>query len=65
MFPRLTQPWYAFRFDWAELLVLTNYQLLYNKFGFKAEEFVVGFYDDYLDRQTRLCKNALRLRYRR
>ncbi|KAF8605801.1 hypothetical protein BDV93DRAFT_521165 [Ceratobasidium sp. AG-I] len=39
--------------------------LLYNKFGFKAEEFVVGFYDDYLDSQTRLCKNALRLRYRR
>lgn len=39
--------------------------LLYNRFGFKAEEFVVGFYDDYLDDQTKLCKNALRLRYRR
>ncbi|KAG9093454.1 hypothetical protein FS749_014358 [Ceratobasidium sp. UAMH 11750] len=39
--------------------------LLYNRFGFKAEEFVVGFYDDYLDEQTKLCKNALRLRYRR
>ncbi|KAG9128557.1 hypothetical protein FRC07_003446 [Ceratobasidium sp. 392] len=39
--------------------------LLYNRFGFKAEEFVVGFYDDYLGKQTKLCKNALRLRYRR
>ncbi|CAE6402897.1 unnamed protein product [Rhizoctonia solani] len=39
--------------------------LLYNRFGFKAEEFVVGFYDDYLDDQSRLCKNALRMRYRR
>ncbi|KAH7335485.1 hypothetical protein B0J17DRAFT_720010 [Rhizoctonia solani] len=39
--------------------------LLYNRFGFKAEEFVVGFYDDYLDDQSKLCKNALRMRYRR
>ncbi|QRV88690.1 GNAT family acetyltransferase [Ceratobasidium sp. AG-Ba] len=39
--------------------------LLYNRFGFKAEEFVMGFYDDYLDEQSKLCKNALRLRYRR
>ncbi|CAE6455998.1 unnamed protein product [Rhizoctonia solani] len=39
--------------------------LLYNRFGFKAEEFVVGFYDDYLDGQSKLCKNALRMRYRR
>lgn len=47
------------------VFVLMGDQLLYNKFGFKAEEFVVGFYDDYLDNQTRICKNALRLRYRR
>ncbi|TFY72440.1 hypothetical protein EVG20_g559 [Dentipellis fragilis] len=39
--------------------------LLYNRFGFKAEEFVVGFYEDYLDRQSRASKNAFRLRLRR
>ncbi|KAH9987151.1 hypothetical protein BJV74DRAFT_774271 [Russula compacta] len=38
--------------------------LLYNRFGFKAEEFVVGFYGDYLDPQSRLSKNAFRLRLR-
>ncbi|KAA1468905.1 hypothetical protein DENSPDRAFT_547940 [Dentipellis sp. KUC8613] len=39
--------------------------LLYNRFGFKAEEFIVGFYEDYLDRQSRASKNAFRLRLRR
>ena len=40
-------------------------QLLYNRFGFKAEEFIVGFYEDYLDPQSRASKNAIRLRLRR
>ncbi|KAF8489890.1 hypothetical protein F5888DRAFT_1743967 [Russula emetica] len=39
--------------------------LLYNRVGFKAEEFIVGFYEDYLDPQSRLSKNAFRLRLRR
>ncbi|KAL5513217.1 hypothetical protein ACEPAH_3615 [Sanghuangporus vaninii] len=39
--------------------------LLYNRFGFKAEEFIVGFYEDYLDSQSRGSKNAFRLRLRR
>jgi len=39
--------------------------LLYNRFGFKAEGFVVGFYDKYLDAQSRLSKNAFLLRLRR
>ncbi|KAI9510026.1 hypothetical protein F5148DRAFT_658941 [Russula earlei] len=39
--------------------------LLYNRFGFKAEEFIVGFYEAYLDRQSRMSKNAFRLRLRR
>ncbi|KAH8996113.1 hypothetical protein EDB86DRAFT_1037800 [Lactarius hatsudake] len=39
--------------------------LLYNRFGFKAEEFVVDFYRDYLDPQSRMSKNAFRLRLRR
>ncbi|KDQ18878.1 hypothetical protein BOTBODRAFT_638946 [Botryobasidium botryosum FD-172 SS1] len=39
--------------------------LLYNRFGFKAEEFVVGFYEDHLHNQSTSCKNALRLRLRR
>ncbi|KAI0947063.1 hypothetical protein AcV7_009599 [Taiwanofungus camphoratus] len=39
--------------------------LLYNRFGFKAEELVVGFYEDYLDPQLRASKNAFRLRLRR
>ena len=41
------------------------HQLLYNRFGFKAEGFVVGFYDKYLDAQSRLSKNAFLLRLRR
>ncbi|THU92969.1 hypothetical protein K435DRAFT_820366 [Dendrothele bispora CBS 962.96] len=39
--------------------------LLYNRFGFKAEEFVVGFYEQYLDLESRASKNAFRLRLRR
>ncbi|KIM59706.1 hypothetical protein SCLCIDRAFT_125662 [Scleroderma citrinum Foug A] len=39
--------------------------LLYNRFGFKAEEFVVGFYEDYLHSQSRASMNAFRLRLRR
>jgi len=39
--------------------------LLYNRFGFKAEEFVAGFYENYLDHQSRVSKNAFRLRLRR
>ncbi|KAJ7498011.1 hypothetical protein B0H11DRAFT_829890 [Mycena galericulata] len=38
--------------------------LLYNRFGFKAEGFVAGFYDAYLDPQSRASKNAFRLRLR-
>ncbi|KAJ6485628.1 hypothetical protein C8R45DRAFT_1053690 [Mycena sanguinolenta] len=38
--------------------------LLYNRFGFKAEEFVTGFYEAYLDPQSRASKNAFRLRLR-
>ncbi|KAF8998499.1 hypothetical protein BDQ17DRAFT_1247609 [Cyathus striatus] len=38
--------------------------LLYNQFGFKAEEFVAGFYEDYLDPLSRASKNAFRLRLR-
>ncbi|KAL4066130.1 hypothetical protein J3A83DRAFT_4360385 [Scleroderma citrinum] len=39
--------------------------LLYNRFGFKAEEFIVGFYEDYLHSQSRASMNAFRLRLRR
>ncbi|KAH8104053.1 hypothetical protein BXZ70DRAFT_680527 [Cristinia sonorae] len=38
--------------------------LLYNRFGFKAEEFIVGFYEDYVESQTRGSQNAFRLRLR-
>ncbi|KAG6374788.1 hypothetical protein JVT61DRAFT_4166 [Boletus reticuloceps] len=39
--------------------------LLYNRFGFKAEEFIAGFYEAYLDTNSRASKNAFRLRLRR
>jgi hypothetical protein len=39
-------------------------QLLYNRFGFKAEEFVAGFYEAYLDPNSRASMNAFRLRLR-
>ncbi|KAF8340504.1 uncharacterized protein EI90DRAFT_3117036 [Cantharellus anzutake] len=38
--------------------------ILYNKLGFKSEEFIVGFYEDYLDPKSKACRNALRLRLR-
>ncbi|KAJ7600926.1 hypothetical protein C8J56DRAFT_21755 [Mycena floridula] len=38
--------------------------LLYNRFGFKAEEFIAGFYSAYLDPDSRASKNAFRLRLR-
>ncbi|KAJ3729989.1 hypothetical protein DFJ43DRAFT_475937 [Lentinula guzmanii] len=38
--------------------------LLYNRFGFKSEEFIAGFYDAYLDPESRASKNAVRLRLR-
>ena len=42
----------------------TYTQLLYDRFGFKAEEFIVGFYEDYMDSQSQASKNAFRLRLR-
>ncbi|KAJ3501310.1 hypothetical protein NLJ89_g9395 [Agrocybe chaxingu] len=39
--------------------------LLYNQFGFKAEEFVAGFYSKYLDPQSRASTNAFKLRLRK
>ncbi|KII85903.1 hypothetical protein PLICRDRAFT_178210 [Plicaturopsis crispa FD-325 SS-3] len=39
--------------------------ILYNHFGFKAEEFVAGFYEDYLDPHSKASKNAFKLRLRR
>ncbi|KAI9208417.1 uncharacterized protein BJ171DRAFT_488820 [Polychytrium aggregatum] len=39
--------------------------LLYQKFGFKPEEFIVNFYDQYLPPDSRECKNAFFLRLRR
>ncbi|KAI8892072.1 hypothetical protein BC833DRAFT_612704 [Globomyces pollinis-pini] len=38
--------------------------LVYQSFGFKAEEFNVGFYDKYLPPDSRACKNALFCRLR-
>ncbi|KNZ77415.1 Cysteine-rich protein 2-binding protein [Termitomyces sp. J132] len=38
--------------------------LLYNRFGFKAEEFTAGFYEQYLAPNSRASKNAFRLRLR-
>ncbi|KAJ3072513.1 Cysteine-rich protein 2-binding protein [Podochytrium sp. JEL0797] len=39
--------------------------ILYQSFGFKAEEFVVNFYDKYLPVGSQECRNALFLRMRR
>ena len=50
---------------WGSQRVVNSLQLLYNRFGFKAEGFVAGFYDKYLDAQSRLSKNAFLLRLRR
>ncbi|KAJ3231140.1 Cysteine-rich protein 2-binding protein [Chytriomyces hyalinus] len=39
--------------------------MLYQSFGFKAEQFVVNFYDKYLSADSQDCKNAFFLRMRR
>jgi len=39
--------------------------LLYQRFGFKPEQYVIGFYDKYLPAESRECKNAFLLRLRR
>ncbi|XP_052775878.1 cysteine-rich protein 2-binding protein-like isoform X2 [Mya arenaria] len=39
--------------------------LLYQKFGFKPEEFILDFYDKYFPADTRECKHAFLLRLRR
>lgn len=42
-----------------------NACILYQKFGFKAEQFIVNFYDKYVDENDRnALKNALFLRLR-
>ncbi|KAI8928577.1 hypothetical protein BC831DRAFT_397374 [Entophlyctis helioformis] len=38
--------------------------LLYQKFGFKPEGFIVGFYDKYLASNSQACKNAVFTRLR-
>jgi ribosomal protein S18 acetylase RimI-like enzyme len=38
--------------------------ILYQEFGFKAEGFIVGFYEKYLPKDSKKCKNALFLRLR-
>jgi ribosomal protein S18 acetylase RimI-like enzyme len=38
---------------------------LYNKFGFKVQEFVVDFYDKYLPADSTQCKNAFFMRLTR
>ncbi|KAG1105418.1 hypothetical protein G6F39_000494 [Rhizopus arrhizus] len=42
-----------------------NAMLLYQKFGFKPEEFIVNFYDKYLPANSAYSKNAFYLRLRR
>ncbi|KAL0084231.1 hypothetical protein J3Q64DRAFT_1125195 [Phycomyces blakesleeanus] len=42
-----------------------NAMILYQKFGFKPEEFIVNFYDKYLPSDSVLSKNAFLLRLRR
>lgn len=39
--------------------------LLYQRFGFKPEEFMVGFYDKYMPEDSKECRNAFLLRQRR
>ncbi|KAI8070464.1 hypothetical protein BC940DRAFT_296166 [Gongronella butleri] len=42
-----------------------NAMILYQKFGFKPEEFIVNFYDKYLPNESIFSKNAFFLRLRR
>ncbi|KNC97342.1 uncharacterized protein SPPG_07270 [Spizellomyces punctatus DAOM BR117] len=39
--------------------------VLYQRLGFKPEEFIVGFYDKYLPAESKECKNAFFVRLRR
>jgi len=39
--------------------------LLYQKFGFKAEELVLDFYDKYLPAESTECRHAYFLKLRR
>ncbi|KAI9337483.1 hypothetical protein BDR26DRAFT_803999 [Obelidium mucronatum] len=39
--------------------------MLYQSFGFKAEQFIVNFYDKFIPSNSRECRNALFLRMRR
>jgi len=39
--------------------------ILYQKFGFKIEEFVQNFYNSYIPEKSELSKHALFLRLRR
>ena len=39
--------------------------MLYQKFGFKAEQFIVGFYDKYFAAESNECRNAFFLRLQR
>ncbi|XP_060558874.1 cysteine-rich protein 2-binding protein-like [Ruditapes philippinarum] len=42
-----------------------NAMLLYQKFGFKPEEYILDFYDKYFPADTTQCKHAFLLRLRR
>ena len=39
--------------------------IVYQRFCFKAEEFIVNFYDKYLPKDSSACKNAFIMRLRR
>ena len=65
MFQQTTRQWYKLYKDFSALRLTQIIQILYNQFGFKAEEFIVGFYEDYLDSSSKASKNAFRLRLRR
>ena len=39
--------------------------MLYQKFGFKAEEFILDFYDKYLPEESKECRHAFFLRLQR
>ncbi|KAJ3105468.1 Cysteine-rich protein 2-binding protein [Phlyctochytrium planicorne] len=44
---------------------VNNLKILYQEFGFKAEEYIVGFYNQYLPPNSTECKNALFIRLRK
>jgi len=59
----IVQLWYVVL--WMNLLLLVILsQLLYNRLGFKTERFVVGFYEEYLRKDSKASKNAFLLRLR-